>query len=469
MKKTKIIATIGPASSDRGRISKMISSGMNIARINMSHTSKEDVKRIIDCIREESRFLDINVSILMDLCGPKIRVGFPMKDKEFTFKEGQRITIGAGDVDIPLNQSIEFTDMPDNSIIKIDDGKYSFTINSFNDGVLEVISNESGKVMNGKGVNFPGIPLKIPAVTDKDLIDLELALDLDIDWIALSFIRDVSDINKVKDFFIRKGKSIPIISKIEKPEAIDNLDDIIDCVDGVLVARGDLGVEMSIKTLPILQKKIVNKCLFYRKPVIIATQMLETMIHNPTPTRAEVNDIANAIYDGADAVMLSGETAIGNFPIESIEMMDSIAKSTEQDFDESNFSRYIHEHTIVKNDNRSAICHAAMTISNQMDVKGIVIMTESGTTAIKMAQYRPDAIIFGMSPHIKICQKLALIWGVIPIHVEEYKSTDEMISEATKVLKDKSYVLPGDIFLITAGVPVGISGTTDMVKIHIAN
>ena len=189
MKKTKIIATIGPATSDRDIISKMISSGMNIARINMSHTGKEDVKKIVDCIREESRLLDINVSILMDLCGPKIRVGFPMKDKEFTFKEGQRITIGAGDVDVPLNQTIDFNDMPDNSIIKIDDGKYSFTINSFNDGILEITSNESGKVTNGKGVNFPGIPLKISAVTDKDLMDLELALDLDIDLIALSFIR----------------------------------------------------------------------------------------------------------------------------------------------------------------------------------------------------------------------------------------------------------------------------------------
>ena len=405
----------------------------------------------------------------MDLCGPKIRVRFPIKDKEFNFKEGQCITIGSGDVDIPLNQALDFKEIPDNSVIKIDDGKYTFKINSFNDGILEVESNNSGRITNGKGVNFPGIFLKISSVTEKDLIDLELALDLDIDWIALSFIRDVSDINKVKDFFIRKGKSIPIISKIEKPEALDNLDDIIDCVDGVLVARGDLGVEMSINTLPILQKKIVNKCLFYRKPVIIATQMLETMIHNTTPTRAEVNDIANAIYDGADAVMLSGETAVGKHPIESIEIMNSIAESIEQDIDESNFSRYIHEHTVDKNDNRSAICHAAMTISNQMDVKGIVIMTESGTTAIKMAQYRPDSIIFGMSPHIEICQKLALIWGVIPIHVENYNSTDEMISEATKILKDKSYILPGDIFLITAGVPVGISGTTDMVKIHIAN
>ena len=226
---------------------------------------------------------------------------------------------------------------------------------------------------------------------------------------------------------------------------------------------------MPLNELPMLQKKIVNKCLFHRKPVIIATQMLDNMINNPTPTRAEVNDIANAIYDGADAIMLSGETAIGKYPIESIDIMNSIAESIENDLNQLNFSIYMHEHIIEKNDNRSSICHAAMTISQQMDVKGIVIMTESGTTAIKMAQYRPNVVIFAMSPHIEICNKLSLIWGIVPIHVDKYVDTDDMIAEATKILKDKNYILPGDVFLITAGVPVGVSGTTDMVKIHIAN
>ena len=469
MKKTKIIATLGPSSSNRDIISKMIDSGMNIARINMSHTSIDNAKELIIIIREESKRLDANLSIMMDLCGPKIRVNFLSIDEKFNFKEKQILTIGQGNVDIPVNYALDFSEMNDDAIIKIDDGKFSFRIKSFEKGILTVSCNEAGEIQNGKGINFPGLALNIPAVTDKDLDNLELSLSLDVDWIALSFIRNVSDIAKVKDFFIRKGKSIPLIAKIEKSEAINNLDEIIDTVDGILVARGDLGVELPIKELPILQKKIVNKCLYHHKPVIIATQMLETMINDLSPTRAEVNDIANAIYDGVDAVMLSGETAVGKHPIESINMMNSIAESVEKDFDLLNFSRYIHKHTIDRNDNRSSICHAAMTISNQMDVKGIVIMTDSGTTALKMAQYRPNATIFAISPHLKICQKLSLIWGIIAIHVNKYKYTDDMISKATTILKNNKYISKGDKFLITAGVPIGISGSTNMIKIHVAD
>ena len=352
--------------------------------------------------------------------------------------------------------------------MKIDDGYLSFKVEGTKDNILKIKSQTNGEIINGKGINLPGIDLDLDTVTKKDIDDVKLALELKIDWLAMSFVRSEKDILKLNKIFQKYDHQIPVIAKIEKPEAIQNLKKIAQAFDGILVARGDLGVEMPINQLPLLQKEIVNKCLQNKKPVIIATQMLESMINNVNPTRAEVNDIANAIYDGVDAVMLSAETAVGKYPTESVEMMSSIAYTVEADLDPLNFSRYIPD-KVRKSDRRSSICHAAMNISNDLDIKAIIVMTESGSTAIKMAQYRPNSNIYALCPYPDTCRMLSLIWGVTSIKVKQYTSTDEMISNYISIMKDKKYINKGDKVIITAGVPIGISGTTNMIKIHVVD
>ena len=469
MKKTKIIATIGPSSDNLINLKKMILSGMNIARINMSHQyDLHDLKKLITKIRKLAEELDHSVAILFDLCGPKIRVSFQNKRQNIKVKKNQEFTLGNGKVDIPINLPLKFKNIKPGALVKIDDGYLSFKVEGTKDNILKIKSQTNGEIINGKGINLPGIDLDLDTVTKKDIDDVKLALELKIDWLAMSFVRSEKDILKLNKIFQKYDHQIPVIAKIEKPEAIQNLKKIAQAFDGILVARGDLGVEMPINQLPLLQKEIVNKCLQNKKPVIIATQMLESMINNVNPTRAEVNDIANAIYDGVDAVMLSAETAIGKYPTESVEMMSSIAYTVEADLDPLNFSRYIPD-KVRKSDRRSSICHAAMNISNDLDIKAIIVMTESGSTAIKMAQYRPNSNIYALCPYPDTCRMLSLIWGVTSIKVKQYTSTDEMISNYISIMKDKKYINKGDKVIITAGVPIGISGTTNMIKIHVVD
>ncbi|MAP67328.1 MAG: pyruvate kinase [Candidatus Marinimicrobia bacterium] len=469
MKKTKIIATIGPSSDNLINLKKMILSGMNIARINMSHQyDLHDLKKLITKIRKLAEELDHSVAILFDLCGPKIRVSFQNKRQNIKVKKNQEFTLGNGKVDIPINLPLKFKNIKPGALVKIDDGYLSFKVEGTKDNILKIKSQTNGEIINGKGINLPGIDLDLDTVTKKDIDDVKLALELKIDWLAMSFVRSEKDILKLNKIFQKYDHQIPVIAKIEKPEAIQNLKKIAQAFDGILVARGDLGVEMPINQLPLLQKEIVNKCLQNKKPVIIATQMLESMINNVNPTRAEVNDIANAIYDGVDAVMLSAETAVGKYPTESVEMMSSIAYTVEADLDPLNFSRYIPD-KVRKSDRRSSICHAAMNISNDLDIKAIIVMTESGSTAIKMAQYRPNSNIYALCPYPDTCRMLSLIWGVTSIKVKQYTSTDEMISNYISIMKDKKYINKGDKVIITAGVPIGISGTTNMIKIHVVD
>ncbi|MAJ44321.1 MAG: pyruvate kinase [Candidatus Marinimicrobia bacterium] len=467
MKRTKIIATLGPASDSSVKIRELIQAGMDVARINMSHTqSKEYLSKLVKNIRTEARKSNRSVSVLMDLAGPKLRVKRFSTDKSIYIKEGKTYSIGYKNADIPIDVNLKFKSIEEGASVKIDDGNISFSVIEHQNNILKLIAKNSGKITSGKGVNFPGITLNIPAVTEKDLSDLEIALDLEVDWIAMSFVRNVEDSNPIIDVFKKKSKSIPMIAKIEKPEALENLSIIVDHFDGILVARGDLGVEMPLQELPILQKKIVNRCLKKRKPVIIATQMLETMIENPTPTRAEVNDVANAIYDGADAVMLSGETAVGKYPIETLNIMSAITKSVEKDFDQSNFNRNIQIKKSGNIDNRQSIAHAVYTLANDMNINHIVIMTESGETAKQMALFRPDAIIYALCPNWNVCRELNLIWGIIPVLVDECNSTDQMLNYSSSILKELKFLKDGDIYILTAGVPVGVSGTTNMLKIH---
>ena len=342
MKRTKIIATLGPASNSPEILSDLINSGMDVARINMSHSLDENaIKTLVNVVRKEAESVHRSVSILFDLAGPKLRVKRFSTDKSILIEKDSNYTIGYLDSDIPIDLNLRFRSVEPGASVKINDGNLSFRVIKHYNNQLELVAENSGEITSGKGVNFPGVKLNIPAVTDKDLINLRLAIEMEIDWIAMSFVRNIEDCKPIQKIFEEHSKYIPMIAKIEKPEAVENLSQIIDKFDGILVARGDLGVEMPLHELPILQKKIVNRCLRKRKPVIIATQMLETMIENPFPTRAEVNDVANAIYDGADAVMLSGETAIGNFPIETLKIMATITKSVETDYDQSNFNQNI--------------------------------------------------------------------------------------------------------------------------------
>ena len=467
MKKTKIIATLGPATLSKEKIAQLLKAGMNVVRINMSHkVESELLQDAINWIRMEAQNLNISVAILFDLGGPKIRVGNLQGIPSINIVKGNKYSIGYEGCDIPLNIPLSFTHKTQNGLVKVDDGNLSFQIITSGDKELTLISQSSGTILPGKGVNFPGIKLNLPSVTEKDLKDLELAVKLGADWLAMSFVRSANDQSLIRKALEKYNIKIPVIAKIEKPEAIEDLDEIISTFDGILVARGGLGVEMPLRELPILQKKIVNGCLQKHKPVIIATQMLETMIQSPNPTRAEVNDIANAIYDGADAVMLSGETAIGKYPVESVQIMSEIADSVERDMDWKNFNRYINQETGRINDKRSSICHAAMTLSNDLSIQTIVIMTESGQTAIKMAQYRPKAHIYALCSHRLVFQMLSLIWGITPVLVDSFQSTDEMIQSSGKILKDNKYLETGDQYIITAGAPVGVTGTTNMLKIH---
>ncbi len=440
--------------------------GMDVARINMSHkVEKSQLGRIVETIREESTKEGKSLALLFDLCGPKVRVG-NLSQEEFSIVKGQTYTLGNDACDIPLNLELEFTQTSSGGLVKINDGKLSFEITSIDKTVLRLMALNSDVIQKGKGVNFPGIQLELPSVTDKDREDIKTAVELGADWLAMSFVRSANDYNEIKSILDEVKADLPIIAKIEKPEAIINLGSIINSFDGILVARGDLGVEMPLQELPVLQKKIVNECLQKRKPVIIATQMLESMIHNSDPTRAEVNDIANAIYDGADAMMLSGETAIGEHPLEALQIMADISQTIDTDLDIQNFNRYIRQDSLLLQDTRGSICHAAMILANDLAINSIVIMTETGLTAMKMAQYRPRARIFALCTIPEVCYQLSLIWGVTPVLVKAYSTTDELIEYSGKLLRDKGFVNSGDSFIITAGVSVGVSGSTNMLKIH---
>ena len=465
IKKTKIISTIGPSCNSPNIISSLIKKGMDVARLNMAHIHKEkDLKSIIDVIRSESKKSGRNIAIMMDIAGPKIRVNFNNKDNsKLSVIKNYIYTMGYDSTnDIPINLDINFKGQYNSkALVKIDDGKISFKILNINNNVLQLKALEAGTINSNKGINFPHVDLAIPSITKKDRKDIKLGLKYKVDWFALSFVRSSKDINPMINIFKKENSFIPVIAKIEKPEAIDNLQDIINKFDGLLVARGDLGVEESLAKVPVLQKKIIASCVRAKKPVIVATQILESMIENPTPTRAEVNDVANAVYDGVDAVMLSGETAVGEYPVESVSIMTDIINDVENSI-ESKIERIDH----VRNDNRIAIGHSVRLISKSMDIDGIVVMSESGATARIVSHYRPNVIIYGMSPYEDICNRMSLFWGVVPIQTKAFKSTDDMLINAEKILVKKRFMKKDETFILTAGVPVGVSGSTNMIQIQ---
>ena len=461
--RTKIVSTIGPSCSSKSMIEKMIIAGINVARINMSHYNPDfDLPSIVKRIRKASKEQNKSIAILMDLPGPKIRTS----NKELiTIKRGHEYTLGL-DGDISINANLKYNKLSSNAKVKIDDGKLSFkVIKKVATSKIRIKALNSGEISLRKGVNISGLDVGLPSINKKDLDYIKLAVELDVDWIALSFVQSETDRDPVDKLFKRLKKRIPLIAKIEKPEAIDRIDSIIDAFDGILIARGDLGLEMELEKVPSLQKKIIKKCNEKCKPVITATQMLESMIANPLPTRAEVNDVAGAVYDGSDAIMLSGETAVGKFPLESIRMMKSITLNVEKEIIEHDgFNRLIR--TPNKNNPKKSICYSAFQMSEDLSIKVMVVMTESGDTGNTMSSFRPSSIIIGMTPKESVYRRLSLSWGILPVKVRRFRSTDQMLDFSKKFLMDNHIIKKDDMFIMTAGVPVGITGTTNMIKIE---
>jgi pyruvate kinase len=470
--RTKIVATMGPASAKKEVLTEMIKAGVNICRLNFSHGKAQDHKAVIDLIREINHTLKTNVGILADLQGPKIRIGL-VKDGGIHLINGSRITMTTHEC-IGDDNRIYITyesfpqDVQADEIILLDDGKIQMRVietNRVDSVVCEVV--HGGILTSRKGVNLPNTKVSIPSLTEEDKENLKYALDWDVDWIGLSFVRTGEDITELKQIIAESGKSAKVIAKIEKPEAIDNIDNIIAATDGAMVARGDLGVEMPLEQVPLLQKMIIRKCRDASKPVIVATQMLESMITTPRPTRAEVNDVANSVLDGADAVMLSGETSVGEFPVIVIETMAKIVRNVEElGYPYHAFKK---ENTDIKSPEYlvDAVCGSAVYLAEHTNAVGIVSMTSSGYTAFQISSYRPKAETFIFTSNKHLLNALTLLWGVRTFYYDKLDSTDSTISDVNEILKSEGLVAEGDVVINTAAIPITKKGKTNMLKVTI--
>ncbi len=465
-RKAKILATLGPASSSIEVIDDIFKSGCDVFRLNFSHGSIEIHRQNINWIRQLEEKYNHATCILADLQGPKLRVG-EFENTEEILKKGQKFTLDTksklGDNKRVTFPHAEIYDhLTPNTTLLINDGRIRLQVIEQNkDSLITEVLND-GTISNNKGVNIPDVILPIDSLTSKDKADLQKALEMNVDWVALSFVQQAEDINKLKK--IVDGKAL-VMAKIEKPSAVKNIDEIIQAADGIMIARGDLGVEMPTEKVPIAQKNIIKRCRHYGKPVVVATQMLESMIFNLVPTRAEASDVANAIYDGTDAVMLSGESAMGDYPVESVSTMDRIIENVEKD--KNNFNLEIeNEENRKKIDNTDAITNAAYSIAKNAGAKAIITFSVSGKTTLRMARERAPVQIIGLSPNIKTARKMQIIWGVNSCHSDEdAENTTEMVKIACSVAKNKNLVHTDDSVIITAGVPFGNAGSTNLLRI----
>ncbi len=450
----------------------MIKAGVNVCRLNFSHGKPEDHQKTIDTIREINEQYKINVGILADLQGPKIRIGL-VKDGGIHLINGTHINITThecigDDNRIYITYETFPQDVKPNEIILLDDGKIQMRVIETNrkDTVLcEVV--HGGILTSRKGVNLPNTKVSIPSLTEEDLVNLEFALQNDVEWIGLSFVRTAEDIVELKRIIARSGKSARVIAKVEKPEAIDNIDGIIEATDGVMVARGDLGVEMPLEEVPLLQKMIARKCRAASKPVIVATQMLESMITTPRPTRAEVNDVANSVLDGADAVMLSGETSVGEFPVIVIETMAKIVRNVEELGYPFNTTIEPTTPPTPANYLSDALCGSAVYLAEHTNAVGIVSMTVSGYTAFEISSHRPKASTYIFTSNKNLLNALSLVWGVRAFYYDKLESTDQTISDVNEILKSENLIEVGDVIINTAAVPIYKQGKTNMLKVSV--
>ncbi len=471
IKKTKIVATLGPASSDRDTIKQMMVAGVNVFRINFSHADFDAAKERIQLIRDLNKELGYNVGILGDLQGPKLRVG-KMKDG-VVVETGDRVVfttekIEEGTADhVYMNYQSFPKDVKTGERILLDDGKLIFEVES-TDGQSEVIASvvQGGPLKSNKGVNLPNTEVSLPALTEKDVKDAVFAIEQEVDWIALSFVRHKEDLLDLKKLIKKHGSyDIPIISKIEKPQALDNINEIIDHSNGLMVARGDLGVEVPAEQVPLIQKNLVLKAKSARIPVIIATQMMESMIDGLTPSRAEVNDVANSVIDGADAVMLSGETSIGKYPVEVIQTMRKIVISVEH----SPLIRKYDQAPQNKNDRfiTKSTCYHAALMATEIEAKAICTLTNSGYTAYQISAWRPDSSILVFTSNKRILSQLNLLWGVKCHYYNRFVSTDETVLDVNQIAKEKGYVKAGDSLVNLLAMPVANKGMVNTLRVSV--
>ena len=464
-RRTKIVATIGPATQSETIISELIKAGVTTFRLNFSHGDHEDHAERIKTIRKVSTQLDLHIGILQDLQGPKIRLG--------RFNDGP-VKIKKGDIYSLTSEAVECNNEIANvtyeklveevSIgkrILLDDGRVEMIVENvdINRNLLRCRVTVGGVLSNNKGVNFPDVQLSVKALTDKDKRDLEFGLKAGVDWIALSFVRNPSDINEIKDLINEYGYSTPIVAKIEKFEAIDQIDSVLPLCDGVMVARGDLGVEMPPEEVPLLQKELIKKANTLGIPIITATQMLDSMASSPRPTRAEVSDVANAILDGTDAVMLSNETAVGDYPVEAVKTMATIARRIERDYPQKAIESHLPS-TIP-----NAISAAVSSIARQLDAAAIIPLTKSGATAHNVSKFRPPTPILATTSEESVARRLQLVWGVTPILIDNYERAAKIFSIAMQIAQEMKILKQGDIVVQTAGTLTGISGSTDLIKV----
>lgn len=468
MKRTKIVATLGPASSDKETLREMFKEGVNVCRLNFSHGAYEDHAKVIETIRELNDETGLNVAILADLQGPKIRV-FEMENNGVLLENGKTITITTEKMvgtaeKIAINYEQLPADVQPGERILLDDGKLALEIIS-SDGEknIEALIVHGGILSSRKGVNLPNTKISLPSLTKKDREDLDFALKQNVDWIGLSFVRSARDIIELKHLIAAAQGKAKVIAKIEKPEAVADIDSIIKESDGLMVARGDLGVEVPYQNVPLIQKMLIKKCFHFAKPIIVATQMLESMITNISPTRAEVNDVANAVLDGADAVMLSGETSVGKFPVQVIKTMANIVKEMET-FD----GIYNKEVMPDKNQARfisDSICFNACRLAQRVEADAIIAMSYSGYTAYKLASQRPKSQIYIFTSNKQILTQLNLVWGVKGFFYDSRVSTDHTIADIKYLLKKEGLVKEGDLIINIASIPLEENGKSNMLKL----
>ena len=469
IKRTKIVCTVGPSTDKAGILDDMIAAGMNVARFNFSHGNHEDHAKRIAMVRVAAQKANKPIAIMLDTKGPEMRIGKFVDDKVYLVA-GQFFTLTSqeflGTVD---RVSVSYKNLPQEVMvgahILLADGLISLLVDKIDgDNIITIVQN-NGEMSNNKRVAVPGVPINLPPISDQDVADILFGVKQGIDFIAASFIQKASDILAIRKVLEDVGSQTNIIAKIESPLGVDNIEDILKVADGIMVARGDLGVEIPTEDVPIVQKMLIRKCNQVGKPVITATQMLESMIVNPRPTRAEASDIANAIIDGTDAIMLSGETASGQYPVEAVQMMAKIAIRTERELGYESILTQKGVHS--KGTTTDAVSHATVQIAHELEAKCIITATEMGYTARMISQYRPKAAIIAVTPYEKTARLTQLLWGVYPLIIKKYRDSDEMVESSIRAALMAKVINDGDLVVITAGVPVGITGTTNMIRVHL--
>ena len=471
MRRTKIVCTLGPSTDKEDVLRNLMKNGMNVARMNFSHGTHEEQKARLDMIKKLREELNLPVAALLDTKGPEIRIG-DVEGGKLELKPGQEFTLTTEEMlgtekKVTITYKELYKDVEPGDSILIDDGLIGMEVVRIDESDIVCRVKNGGFISNHKGVNVPGVELNMPFVSPKDLADIVFAVEQDYDFIAASFTRTAEDIMEIRKILQEHGgEKIHIIAKLENKQGVKNCEDILRVADGIMIARGDMGVEIPLEEVPVIQKELIRKAMHMGKPVITATQMLDSMMKNPRPTRAETSDVANAIYQGTSAIMLSGETAAGAYPIEAVQTMAKIAERTEQDID---YSREFKPRKLAEApDVTSAISHATCTTAADLKAAAIVAVSKSGRTVSRIAKYLPVCPISGCTTDERVYRQLNLLWGVTPVVMEEANTADELFDHAVELAEQKGLIARGELVVIAAGVPVGLSGTTNMMKVQIA-